>query len=115
MRVTAQNEEEDRQNIARKLNFNVNTSDKRRFRYEKKSVIGIFCMVLLAGLLAGCGSKNVVVSNQDENQVKFNLTFFGNKNEPENVTVIEEIITGFMDENPDTRLSYESLKGTDYF
>ena len=82
---------------------------------KKRVLLAFFCMVLLAGLLAGCGSKNVVVSNQDENQVKFNLTFFGNKNEPENVTVIEEIITGFMDENPDTRLSYESLKGTDYF
>jgi len=31
------------------------------------------------------------------------------------VIVIEEIITGFMKENPDVRVSYESLKGTEYY
>lgn len=34
---------------------------------------------------------------------------------PENVTVIEEIISGFMKENPTIRVSYESLKGRDYY
>lgn len=43
------------------------------------------------------------------------ITFFGNKYETENVIVIEEIITGFMKENPDVRVSYESLKGTEYY
>lgn len=43
------------------------------------------------------------------------LTFFGNKYEPENVVVIEEILTTFMEENPDIRISYESLKGNDYY
>lgn len=82
---------------------------------NKRTMTVFLCIILLIGLLTGCGSKNVVVSNQDQNQAKIDLTFFGNKNEPENVTVIEEIITGFMEENPDIRLSYESLKGTEYF
>ena len=44
-----------------------------------------------------------------------NHHFFGNKYEPENVIVIEQIISDFMRENPSVRVSYESLKGTDYF
>lgn len=82
---------------------------------RRKIASAFFCFVLAAVLLTGCGSENVVVSNQDQDEAKVNITFFGNKNEPENVTVIEEIITGFMKENPDVRLSYESLKGADYF
>lgn len=43
------------------------------------------------------------------------LPFFGNKYEPENVLIIEEIISEFMKENPGIRISYESLKGTAYY
>ncbi|MDC7287626.1 ABC transporter substrate-binding protein [Blautia schinkii] len=70
----------------------------------------------LAGvfLLGGCGDRNVV-SYQPAAEEVTTLHFFGNKYEPENVVVIEEIISGFMKEHPDIRVSYESLKGNDYY
>ena len=76
--------------------------------------------LLLAGCLAcvhlsGCSGKNQVVNYQDTDLPVTTITFFGNKYEPENVRVIEEIITGFMEENPNLRISYESLKGAEYF
>ena len=65
--------------------------------------------------LGGCGSKNTVVNYQETGAEPTDITFFGNKYEQENVTVIEEIISGFMKENPDVRVSYESLKGAEYY
>lgn len=71
--------------------------------------------VAAALALAGCGGGNMVVNYEEPRGEITTLTFFGNKYEPENVAVIEEIITDFMAENPDIRVSYESLKGTDYY
>lgn len=75
------------------------------------------CAVLLAGALtlSGCGSKHAVVNYQVPDEEATMITFFGNKYEPENVIVIEEIISSFMDENPDIRVSYESIKGNEYY
>lgn len=81
----------------------------------KKKVIRLSAAFLACALLvAGCGDKNVV-SYQQSSEDAITLHFFGNKYEAENVVVIEEIISGFMKENPNIRVSYESLKGTDYF
>ena len=66
-------------------------------------------------LLTGCSEKGSVVNYEETKEDVTSITFFGNKYEPENVTVIEEIISGFMRENPDIRVSYESLKGNDYY
>ena len=75
------------------------------------------CSLAAAGifLLTGCSEKGSVVNYEESKEDVTSITFFGNKYEPENVTVIEEIISGFMKENPDIRVSYESLKGNDYF
>lgn len=77
----------------------------------------VFCAILLilAMVITGCTEKNPVVNYEEENSSAAAITFFGNKYEPENVVVIEEILTDFMEENPDIRVSYESLKGTEYF
>lgn len=75
----------------------------------------IFCMLIFLLTLNGCGNKNEVMNYEDADENIITITFFGNKYEPENVTVIEEIISDFMQENPDIRVSYESLKGTDYY
>lgn len=82
---------------------------------KKKEKIRL-CSLLIAlvFLLVGCG-KNKVVNYQDANKDVTTISFFGNKNEPENVTVIEQIISDFMKENPNIRVSYESLKGDKYF
>lgn len=76
------------------------------------------CAALLTGILAlaGCSSNNNIVVNYQKTDDNIQtITFFGNKYEPENVTVIEEIISGFMQENPGIRVSYESLKGSEYY
>ncbi|QBE98131.1 Multiple sugar-binding protein [Blautia producta] len=83
----------------------------------KKRKQPLLLAVTLMGIcaLVGCGERNTVTNYQDLPEDITSITFFGNKYEPENVTVIEEIISGFMDENPDIRVSYESLKGNEYF
>lgn len=79
----------------------------------------VICMLLTvciaSALLSGCGEKSQVVTYEDTDQEKTTITYFGNKYEPENVGVIEEIISGFMAENPGIHVSYESLKGNDYY
>lgn len=78
------------------------------------SIVLIFICILT--LSAGCGSKNQVMIYEDPgDRETTTITFFGNKYEPENVTVIEEIISDFMADNPDIRVSYESLKGSEYY
>ncbi len=71
--------------------------------------------IALIIMLGGCGSKNAVINYQETGVEPVDITFFGNKYEQENVTVIEEIISGFMKENPDVRVSYESIKGAEYY
>lgn len=82
----------------------------------KKKIAEIVAVGLACALLAGgCSRHNEVVNYESKKEKATTITFFGNKYEPENVTVIEEIISSFMKENPDIRVSYESLKGTDYY
>ncbi|XBB58532.1 ABC transporter substrate-binding protein [Christensenella minuta] len=83
-------------------------------RGKKRIALCAACMVGMAAF-AACGVKNEVVNYQMPAEAITTITFFGNKYEPENVTVIEKIISDFMTENPGIRVSYESLKGTDYF
>lgn len=75
------------------------------------------CAAVLAvsAVLAGCSDKQSVVNYEEQQEEITTITFFGNKYEPENVTVIEEIISSFMRENPEIRVSYESLKGNGYY
>ncbi|WP_455619497.1 ABC transporter substrate-binding protein [Eisenbergiella sp.] len=83
---------------------------------KKKGTAGV-CAAALACIfiLAGCGNGNRVVNYEETDRESITLTFFGNKYEPENVLIIEEIISEFMEENPGIRISYESLKGTAYY
>lgn len=82
---------------------------------KSKKISLCIAALILAFMFEGCSSGNMTVSYQDSQEDITTITFFGNKYEPENVTVIEEIISGFMDENPNIRVSYESLKGTNYY
>lgn len=82
----------------------------------KNKKTGILVLILAAiFVFSSCGSENEVRNYDDSAGEVTTITFFGNKYEPENVTVIEEIISGFMDQYPNIRVSYESLKGEDYF
>ena len=83
---------------------------------QRRSWRGFWAMGLAALMaLGGCSGKNPAVHEAPPEEARTVITFFGNKYEPENVTVIEEIISGFMKENPTIRVSYESLKGRDYY
>ena len=82
---------------------------------KQRGIHLLLAVVLICGLFSGCTGENQVVNYDDSDRSTTTITVFGNKYEPENVRVIEEIISGFMEENPDIRVSYESLKGTDYF
>lgn len=82
---------------------------------KRKNICILLTVCMVCGLLSGCTGKNQVVSYEDTDREKATITYFGNKYEPENVRVIEEIISGFMDKNPGFHVSYESLKGDNYF
>ncbi len=80
-----------------------------------KRILALFlASAAVFSLLTGCGNRNQVVSHGKSKSEVTRITFFGNKYEPENVAVIEEILTGFMKENPDIQVSYESMKGSSY-
>mgnify|MGYP002587276551 CR=1 FL=1 len=82
----------------------------------KKKIMAIAAGVLACALIAaGCGRSGEVVSYDAQEEEVTTITFFGYKYEPENVKVIEEIISSFMKRNPDIRVSYESLKGNGYY
>lgn len=78
--------------------------------------------LLLAGSmfmlsLTGCSDNtpNRVQLVEKGTQETVKLTFFGNKAEESNVHVIEKIMSEFMQEHPDIIITYESIKGTDYY
>lgn len=82
--------------------------------FKKKT--GLYTVFLSCTLgLGGCSTGNQVVNYELPYENITTITFFGNKYEPENVMVIEQIISDFMKENPGIRVSYESLKGSEYF
>lgn len=82
---------------------------------NRKKFAGLVALCLvLPSVLYGC-SKNQLTNYDNEKDDITSITFFGNKYEPENVTVIEQIISEFMGDNPDIRVSYESLKGAEYY
>lgn len=81
-------------------------------KYCKASIVMLVIFVLM---LTGCTKKNEVVSYEAPKKADYGLSFFGNKHESANVEVIEYILNGYMDENEDVMVSYESLKGADYY
>lgn len=79
------------------------------------AVGGAAASVLLVSL-SGCSSnKNVVVEDSGVETAAVQLTFFGFKCEPLNVVAIEEMLHGYMDENGDVSIVYESVKSRPYF
>lgn len=82
--------------------------------FRKKMFYQFIVIFTFIFLLSGCTESSKVVSYQNNSDIT-TITFFGNKYETENVKVIEEIISNFMKENPKIRVSYESLKGNEYY
>lgn len=77
----------------------------------------LLTVTMLMSCLVGCSSNstNKVQTVGEEKQEQVTLTFFGNKADESNVHVIESIMSAFMKEHPHIVITYESIKGTDYF
>ena len=85
--------------------------------FRKKIGAGILAMTMLMSCLAGCSSNstNKVQTVGEEKKEQVTLTFFGNKADESNVHVIESIMSSFMKDHPNIVITYESIKGTDYY
>ena len=85
--------------------------------FRKKFGAGILAMTMLMSCLAGCSSNstNKVQAVGEEKKEQVTLTFFGNKADESNVHVIESIMSSFMKDHPNIVITYESIKGTDYY
>ena len=84
---------------------------------KKRNVISLLLAAVMVALsLGGCassGNRGEIVSKNDKEQV--NITFFGNKADESNIHVIEKILRNFMKENPNIIITYEAIKGTEYY
>lgn len=58
-------------------------------------------------------SKNIIVNNEDQETI--NLRFYGYKSEAINVVAIEDSLQDYMKENPHIKITYESVKGIEYY
>ncbi|WP_028042460.1 ABC transporter substrate-binding protein [Candidatus Stoquefichus massiliensis] len=74
------------------------------------------CLIIsLLIICIGCQdkSKNVVIDNNEEEII--NLKFYGYKSEAINVIAIENSLQAYMEENPNVKITYESVKGIEYY
>ena len=84
----------------------------------RKRIFTLLLAVSVLGFsLTGCSGdiSNRVQVVEKGTQETVTLTFFGNKADESNVHVIEKIMSDFMKEHPDIVITYESIKGTDYY
>ena len=84
---------------------------------RRKAFIRLLAVSIFLLSLAGCADKtlNRVQVVEKGTQGAVTLTFFGNKADESNVHVIEKIMGEFMAEHPDIVITYESIKGADYY
>lgn len=86
---------------------------------KKRLIWGALSAVMVTAFTAGCSGrqeKNIVFNYaQKEEQPQTNLSFFGYKYEALNVMAIEDALHGFMDEYPDISITYDGIKGVEYY
>ncbi len=79
----------------------------------------ILSILLISVLLAGCSrgtSEIMVIENEPPaEQEHVFLSFFGYKADSLNLTAIEDILDRYMEQNPDIIVTYEGVKGIDYW
>jgi raffinose/stachyose/melibiose transport system substrate-binding protein len=92
----------------------------------KRFIQKCFVIVLCLSLLTACGVSDTAIGGKnsayieepDEEESKaeeIQLTFFGFKVDALNMTAIETALQGYMEENPNVRISYEGLKSSAYW
>lgn len=92
----------------------MNNQGKRK-RACAALLIFAFIITALWGCAAEQGENIVFDSSSEEVQPETKLTFFGFKYEAVNVIAIEEALHGYMDVYPDVTISYDGIKGTEYY
>lgn len=94
-------------------------SSKNKFYKGKLSCI--LCLMMPLILLCGCSSaqKNAIMleydMDEEESADKTIVTFFGFKADALNLVAIEKSLGEFMDNNEDIYVTYEGLKGQNYW
>lgn len=81
----------------------------------KKIAITVLCMIIVLSITACAQDRTVHNNIEKTEEASLELNFFGNKTEAVNTQAIEEIMHAYMDENPKINITYESIKGDDYF
>lgn len=85
--------------------------------YEEimKKIINGFIALSLMLLCNGCQKKaqNNIIHNDKEETI--NLKFYGYKTEAINVVAIEESLQSYMKKHPNIKITYESVKGVEYY
>lgn len=83
----------------------------------KAKIISLFHYLLVFLLIifnTSCQAKSInIVDTNNNDQIELN--FYGYKTEAINVVAIEEILQAYMDKNPNITITYESVKGTEYY
>ncbi len=91
---------------------------------RNRSVLSIFISLALLSacsftILSGCSSRPEKVMQieygSSAEQGPLYLSFFGYKSDALNLTAIETILQQYMEQHPDQVVTYEGLKGTDYW
>lgn len=83
----------------------------------KRKHLGIG-ILMTALLLSGCSRQNVTTYEPETTQAsstETKLTFFGYKYEAINVAAIEDSLRSFMQKNERISITYEGIKGVDYY
>ncbi len=84
----------------------------------KRALAAAGAAVLTASLLSGCaaGGRNTVWDDgENAAEPETYLTFFGFKYEALNVAAIENALHGYMEAYPGVSISYDGIKGLDYY
>ncbi len=80
---------------------------------------GILSVILILVLLSGCSlrSREAMLIEYEPSEAKkqIPLSFFGYKADAANLTAIENILQQYMELHPDYTVTYEGVKGTDYW
>lgn len=85
------------------------------WKKRKRTFISlVFVTLLISG---GCRQQTTYLYQQhsENNDAQTTLTFFGYKYETINVQAIENALHDYMDLQPDISISYEGIKGTQYY
>lgn len=83
---------------------------------KSKKIIKVMLAITMLVIGFGCQDKpsqNIVISQKETDTIQ--LHFFGFKSEAMNVMAIEDALQNYMQEHPNIQITYESIKGTEYY